>query len=112
MISAQFACAKVFFALKILSAAVLFADEPIALFALCACCKISCDKNADNAEDKTIIKTNHINNCVRPTAAMPIIFHTISWKGLTELIITSAIRFIFSSITPRITAAPYINNVI
>ena len=50
--------------------------------------------------------TTQSKNCVSPTPAIPTILPIINWKGFTLLTITSAMRFVFSSITPRITDAP------
>ena len=51
----------------------------------------------------TPVSTIHSRNCVKPTRAMPTILPIISWKGFTELMSTSTMRLVFSSITPRIT---------
>ena len=56
----------------------------------------------------TTVSTIQIKNCVRATAATPRILPIISWKGLTEEIITSTILVVFSSITLLITILPNI----
>ena len=48
----------------------------------------------------------HKNTCVSPTKPIPIIFPIIKSKGLTDEIMISMIRFVFSSITPCMTIAP------
>ena len=47
-----------------------------------------------------IVMTIHNKNCVRPTNAMPKIFPIINSNGFTELMMTSTIRLVFSSMTP------------
>ena len=46
------------------------------------------------------------NTCVSPTKPIPIILPIIKSKGLTDEIIISMIRFVFSSITPCMTIPP------
>ena len=53
-----------------------------------------------------ITSTPQIRNCTNPTAPIPKILPIISWYGFTLLTITSAIRLVFSSITPRFTIVP------
>ena len=58
-------------------------------------------------DTKTVVRIPHRNTCVRPTKPMPMIFPIIRSNGLTDEIITSIIRFVFSSITPCMTIPPY-----
>ncbi len=54
------------------------------------------------------LSTTQASTCVRPTAPAPRILPSIRSKGRTLDIITSTIRFVFSSITDFITIWPYI----
>ena len=47
-----------------------------------------------------------MTNWVRATNDTPMIFPIISWKGFTELTMTSMMRLVFSSETPCITWPP------
>ena len=58
------------------------------------------------AEEKTPVNKIHSTNWVRATNDTPMTLPIISWKGFTELIITSMMRLVFSSATPCITCPP------
>ena len=51
-------------------------------------------------------ETIQIRNWVTPAREVPMIFPSISWKGLTEEMMTSMMRVVFSSMTERITNPP------
>ena len=52
------------------------------------------------------VRMTQSRNWVRPTRARPMILPIMSWKGLTDDTMTSTMRLVFSSITPRITCEP------
>ena len=78
---------------------------------LCCATNREVSTTPDNctAASMTIEMAIHSRNCVSPTMAMPIILPIISWNGFTDDTITSTIRLVFSSTTPRITCDPNIN---
>ena len=51
--------------------------------------------------DRFIAMTDQIRYCVSPTRPIPRIFPSISSVGRTDAMITSTIRLVFSSMTPR-----------
>ena len=54
------------------------------------------------------VSTIHMRNWLSPTRATPTILPVSNSKGLTEEMIISTIRFVFSSSTPLMTIDPYI----
>ena len=56
--------------------------------------------------------TDQMMYCVRPTSPIPRILPSISSVGRTEAMITSTIRLVFSSITPRRFWNPYMKKVV
>ena len=60
-------------------------------------------KAIKNKIDPTIAQ---IKNCKTPASDVPMIFPIISWNGFTDEIMISIMRFVFSSITLRMTIFP------
>src|SRR4051812_4012255 len=63
-------------------------------------------KNVEATNIRIIPMIDHITNCNTPASDVPMIFPIMSWNGLTDEMMISMMRLVFSSITERMTILP------
>ena len=68
--------------------------------AICAASMLPPPPNIPITIVSTKVSTPQSRSCVKPTKASPSTLPIKSWNGFTDEIITSMIRFDFSSMTP------------
>ena len=92
--------------LLLVSLCAIWLPPEVISWEVCSIFAVSGISNGATAEYRPIVSTIQSANCVRVTRLTPIILPNISCIGLTDETMTSTMRLVFSSITPRITALP------